>query len=534
MTRGLFLTALIASLSGCTEAPTDLAPALPVAGAPLPAANFDGVDVDGRTTTLRFADLRDTDAELALVVVSGGTWCGTCRWLAAPLDVVVGPDTATHLHRLDILLGDHHNGAPTIEAARAWQALGGEAAVAADPDQISFSLVPHRAALPWVLLVDTATLNVANTLANPTTTALREAVAAHLETKPTSAPLIDGFDENEWALLKTTTLPSAPPSITHPLADDPAAATLGEALFFDTGLSPIGVACASCHQPEHHLHNAAPVGEGASTGHRRVPSVTLAAHAPSQLWDGRAESLADQALLPLEDPTEMASTRSYVARYVLTTHRQAYEHLFGAAPDTASWPVAGKPGDAAFDALSPTVRETIDEVFFNVGQVIEAWERRLRVAPNALDAYVGGDLDALNAEQKYGLRLFVKRGCQQCHWGPRLTDDAFHNVGFPGRLVEGARDRGRFDVLGAGASARHLGQFKTPPLRGVAHGVFFGHAGRHNELSEVMSTYGWRSGDPGAVVGTREPWLPAFGETAQWGLVPFLLTLTAERVDGPD
>ncbi len=530
--RPLLLILALTGLTACTErAPLDVPPDdAPVAtGIPLPDGHFEGVDAEGADATLQLSDLGGADTRHAVIVVTGGRWCGTCQWLAAPLETIVGAETAARWTRIDLVLGDLDNGVPTREAARAWQALGTGAPAGADPDHHLASLVPDRSPLPLVLVVDTQHLTVVDTMANPTTTELREKLSDRVHTVAKPSVFVDGFDENEWALLQTIALPGAPPpSPENPVADDPDAAALGEALFFDPGLSPEGIACATCHQPEHHLHNDAPVGEGVALGRRRVPSATLAAHSRWQLWDGRAATLAEQSLIPIEDETEMASSRTYVARRVLDEHRVAYEKVFGAAPDDGHWPLEGKPGDPAFDALLPEERAAITGVFERAGRAIAAWERSLRVAPNPLDAYLAGDVHALDTEQTYGLRLFVKQACQQCHWGPRLTDDAFHNVGFPGRADD--PDAGRFDALGPGAAARYQGQFKTPPLRGVAHGTFFGHAGRHADLSEVMQVYGWRTQDEGAVVGEREPWLPPFGETAQWGLLPFLGVLTAERI----
>jgi cytochrome c peroxidase len=69
-----------------------------------------------------------------------------------------------------------------------------------------------------------------------------------------------------------------------------------------------------------------------------------------------------------------------------------------------------------------------------------------------------------------------------------------------------------------------IGQFKTPSLRGVADLAFFGHAGAP-ALAAVTEAYGGGHATAHAA-GDREPWLMSFGETAQWGLVPFLETLT--------
>src|SRR5262249_24496103 len=140
------------------------------------------------------------------------------------------------------------------------------------------------------------------------------------------------------------------------------------------------------------------------------------------------------------------------------------------------------------------------------------------------DAYLAGAREALSPLEKYGLTLFVRMGCMQCHWGPRLTDDAFHVTRTPTGRRDGAADRGRVDGL--------LGQIKTPPLRGVADLSHWGHGGAFDSLAAVMESYGKGGVPPGdaASAGAREPWLVPFGETVQWALVPFLKTLTARPI----
>ena len=194
-------------------------------------------------------------------------------------------------------------------------------------------------------------------------------------------------------------------------------------------------------------------------------------------------------------------------------------------------------------------------VFVAIGKAIAAYERTFRVAPNALDAYASGKESALTAEQKQGLVVFSRVGCTQCHWGPRLTDDAFHVTHLPTGRRDGAADRGRWaglpllhasefltsspwsDAAPRGSapasdapSPSMIGAFKTPPLRGVASAAPFGHGGTEGSLIAVTRSYGsggLATEDP-RTAGVTEPWLARFDEVAQWALVPFLETLTAD------
>jgi len=46
--------------------------------------------------------------------------------------------------------------------------------------------------------------------------------------------------------------------------------------------------------------------------------------------------------------------------------------------------------------------------------------------------YVRGNYTELEPSAKRGLRLFIgKAACNECHYGPVLSDDKFHNIGVP-------------------------------------------------------------------------------------------------------
>jgi cytochrome c peroxidase len=193
--------------------------------------------------------------------------------------------------------------------------------------------------------------------------------------------------------------------------------------------------------------------------------------------------------------------------------------------------------------MTATDQEAATEVFVNVGKAIAAFERTLRVKPNKLDAYVGGEMTALSDAEKKGLLTFFITGCAQCHWGPRLTDDAFHPDRYPTGRQDGQADRGRVDGVtqllasefaqphaGLASLPSQLGSFKTPALRGVAGSAPYGHGGTLVTLQDVATNYG-QAGLAAAdarAVGTTEPWLAPFAQVHADDLVPFLQVLTAD------
>ncbi len=579
--------------STSTSTPPDAPAAYPegpysiTPGGVLPDLSFEGVTASGAPGDIHLHDYHAPDAAapaLLVVTVSGGLWCGTCNWHAshdAALPTLAALEARGTLRRLDLVVGDRDNSPAGPLDAAAWQQTfhpNEPVAVGADPSfSLGAVLAPDHQPLPLFLVVDARTMRVARVLSNPDgadldfqlTATLAElgaltddptATSPPLPEPPAEALIDDLFHQNEWDLLQETTLPGAPPpDPTNAVADSLLAAALGESLFFDKGLSPSGeVSCATCHDPSKHLSDGLPRGQGAGPGARRTPSIALSAHARWQFWDGRADTLWGQALAPFEAPTEFGSSRLFVARRVAAAHAAEHAAAFPdePLPDMSTWPESGSPGDPAYDALPESERDAATRVFVQAGKAIAAYERTFRVEANPLDAYLAGDFTALDTDQKYGLSLFVRLGCMQCHWGPRLTDDAFHDtrtptghpdgtadlgraLGLPALLASDFRASGRWsDDPSAGPTAplsaapSMLGQLKTPALRGAADMAYLGHGGAADRLSAVTEAYGRGGvpeGDPSSA-GARDPWLPTFGETAQWGLVPFLKTQTAPLV----
>lgn len=540
-------------------------------GDALPDFAWAGIDGRGAPTTVRARDYHEPCAarpRLLVVRVSGGAWCGTCRWHAAHGAALVRRRAGDRARLLDVIVTDRDGAPATADDLPAWRALVDAPdgiAMAVDPSFALRAVAPESGLVtPLYVMVDARSMRIESYLSNPGAEELEDAVDATLARLDGASPparrepaLVDGiFTGAEWDMLRDVTVPGAPPpDPSNAVADSPAAARLGKALFFDEGLSPSGaVSCATCHDPKKQLSDGLPVARGAGVGSRRTPRIALAAHARWQLWDGRADSLWAQALGPLENPDEMGGSRLFVVRAIAERHGAAFREAFPASPlpDVSDLPAHGKPGDPAWEVLPAPRRDAITRAFVDAGKAIAAYERTFRVAPNRFDAYLTGDRDALDAGEKLGLTTFVRVGCMQCHWGPRLTDDAFHVTRLPGG--RGVADLGR--ALGAATYAASdlsrsgpysdareaprvvrpgvAGAFKTPPLRGVvgSGAAPYGHGGGATQLSTITELYGrggLAPGDP-RTTGDLPPWLMRFDEAAQWALPPFLATLSAEPI----
>jgi cytochrome c peroxidase len=504
-----------------------------------------------------------------LVVRTGAAFCGTCAWHVEHTSRMLDDGRfADRLILVDLLVSDEDNMPATVAAAARWRdRIHSGGAVGIDP-AYTFARVPvSPSPLPAYVFVDTRTMKIVTVATDPDPVSLHGKIAVQLalldgEPRPEVpvAELVDGlFTENQWDLIREMRLVAEPPpDPTNEYGDDAAAAALGKTLFNDAALSPSGkVSCETCHTAEHGLSDGAAQSLGVSRVDRNSPSVALAAHARWQFWDGRADTLWMQALGPFEDEKEIDSSRLYVAHQIADRYASEYAAVFGAKyplPDLAGLPAAGKPGDAAFDGLPEATREAVTRVFVNVGKAIAAFERSLRVRPSALDRYAAGDRNALDDAQKTGLHTFFRIGCAMCHFGPRLTNDAFHNVRFETGRQDRKPDRGRIDVLAGLADGEFvatsrwsdapsaakplrfspvpsmLGAFKTPTLRGLPETAPYGHGGTLATLRDVVRHYGQRGLDAESplAAGPVEEWLGEFDHGAQADLLPFLEILTAE------
>ena len=406
--------------------------------------------------------------------------------------------------------------------------------------------------------------------------ALVLAGAVWFSLRPAVPPVWTDHELNLMESLWIANLPPLPPDPSNAVADDPRAARFGHRLFFDPRLSGNGqFACSSCHQPALGFTDGRPRGEARGESQRNTLNIVGTAYSPWLYWDGRKDSQWSQALSPLEDPNEQGGNRVALARLISTNreYRQAYTSLFGPLPELADTsrfpdeaaPVPGTPLDSAWNAMEPADRESITRVFVNIGKAIAAYERLLVPGPSRFDRYVEAIARAeeslaetiLNADEANGLRLFIgKARCIECHNGPLLTNNEFHNTGIisaPGQIP----DRGRIDGIRLARSdpfncrseysddpvkdcaelrfARTgfevLGALRTPSLRNLRDTAPYSHQGQTSSLGEMMRHYDQA---PLAMIGHNEakPLNLSRRERAQ--LEAFLATLDAPPATAPE
>ena len=339
-------------------------------------------------------------------------------------------------------------------------------------------------------------------------------------------------------------LPTLPGDPSNAVANNSVAAAFGERLFLDVRLSANGgISCSSCHQPIRRFTDGLQKGQAIGTSKRNTPSIVGTAYSPWQYWDGRRDSQWSQALSPLEDENEHAFDRQQVLRVVRDDrgYRESYESLFGGLPEVQN-----------------ASAEEIDRAFANIGKSIAAFERTLQPTASRFDQYVAAVVasdatlqsELFNDEEKWGLKLFVgAANCTQCHNGPLMTNNEFHNTGvinYPGEVPDAGRIVGidllladTFNCLGEHSDdpGRHcaelsfartgidlLGAMRTPSLRNINGTAPYMHKGQLATLADVLRHY---NEAPDAMIGHNEAKPLGLSDRELGQLEAFLETLAA-------
>ena len=332
-------------------------------------------------------------------------------------------------------------------------------------------------------------------------------------------------------------------------------ARLGKLVFFDPSLSASGrMSCASCHDPAHHYSSPTdgPVMYGGpdltTQGVRAVPSLMYLEQQPNfsvgpdagenddapvtltqmvaasagaaratktatdtaasaanivpeggLFWDGRADTLQQQAMFPLLDPREMDGES--VARVAVKLRQARYAgrfvQLFGAG-------VLEEPQMLVSEALFAVARYQIEEPSFHPYS-------------SKFDAWLEGKAQFSAAELR-GYVLYndpTKANCGGCHVDrpsadgrpPLFTDHQYEALGAPRNMALLVNhDPAYFDMGLCGPTRADMrnetqfcGMFLTPTLRNVTTRKVFFHNGVFKSLQQAMDFYDFRDVDPARV-----------------------------------
>ncbi len=275
-----------------------------------------------------------------------------------------------------------------------------------------------------------------------------------------SPSLLPGQEVDRAQLAIFGSLPEVWENPANPLT--PEKIDLGRKLYYEHRLSlSQEISCNSCHMLDRFGVDNKPFSDGhagAKTG-RNSPTVYNAAAHIAQFWDGRAADVEEQAKGPILAGGEMAMPDPEHVIEVL-------ESIPGYQP--------------LFEAAFPGEEKPIN--YDNVAKAIGAFERKLST-PGRFDAYLAGDDDALNEQERRGLAKFLSTGCAACHSGPALGGAMYQKLG----LVKPwpyLTDAGRAGVTG---NEVETGFFKVPSLRNIAETGPYLHDGSVHSLELITA-----------------------------------------------
>ena len=285
---------------------------------------------------------------------------------------------------------------------------------------------------------------------------------------------------------------------------------LGRMLFYETRLSgDNSLACASCHKQENAFSdtNRFSTGIDGLEGHRQAMSaVNMLWNTNGYFWDGRAQKLRDQSIIPIQDDLEMNETMENVVEKLEqdTLYKHQFFRAFG-SEDISS---------------------------YRVGLALEQFMNSIVSYRSKYDLFLEGEA-TFTEEEELGMELFFDEynlyfpetsgaDCGHCHGGKNFSSQEYMNNG----LDSIYNDNGRYDVTGLESNR---GAMKVTTLRNIELTPPYMHDGRFNTLEEVIDHYneGLRynpSLDP-ALVMTMGSGLMLNG-TDKDALIAFLRTLT--------
>jgi len=334
-------------------------------------------------------------------------------------------------------------------------------------------------------------------------------------------------------------VPALPPSPTNAMADDDAAAVLGQQLYFESDWAgplladnPLGtegtpglVSCRACHDTPT-FASVDPQGVGAGLHPRHAPgSVNSALYSEAgYTWRGRFDVMWALPRAVFEAGVIFNSSRLRVAHVLHDQYQAEYDAVFAKTPlpdlsDLDRFPPEGRPKanaadpDGPWEGMDPADQEAVNLIVANVGKALEAYQRRLVSTDSPFDQYVAGDSEAISEAAQRGFSLFVgKAGCAECHSGALFSDQSYRNLG----LEPTDGDLGRFNVIGGiandpfnGAGAYSddpvagqafldavepqtedlQGRFRVPTVRDAARSGPYMHNGTMGTLEEVIAFY---------------------------------------------
>jgi cytochrome c peroxidase len=249
---------------------------------------------------------------------------------------------------------------------------------------------------------------------------------------------------------------------------------LGRKLFYEKKLSGDNTtSCGACHSPQSAFSdpNQFSTGIDGIQGTRNSMALINLGWNTSFFWDGRAQTLEEQIILPVIDPIEMHETWPNAIKELEAdvTYKNMFFKAFG---EEGIDSVKASKAIAQFLRTMISGKSKYDVMYkYEYGYSLSAEEQQIyqTITPSE---WAGYDL----------FKSLDGADCFHCHNGPLMQVMKFSNNGLDATFT----DLGRGAVTG---NVNDNGKFKVPTLRNIALSAPYMHDGRFSTLSEVVDHY---------------------------------------------
>ncbi len=254
---------------------------------------------------------------------------------------------------------------------------------------------------------------------------------------------------------------------------------LGRHLFYDPVLSADStMSCSSCHLPELHFqdHQITSQGIDGVNGHRNAMSlINVGFNYNGLFWDGRVQTLEEQALLPVEDEVELHHTWPQVIEKLKLNplYQEKFRQAFGIENTSEITKELAAKAIASFERIIITGHKS---KFIRVSQGLDFFSNQEDKGKDLFEDTSNIEADSLDAE------------CSHCHVAPLFTTNFYENNGLDsvGDNLQLFVDKGYGGFLNDPAQN---GKFRVPNLYNVAFTAPYMHDGRMEDLTTVLDHY---------------------------------------------
>mgnify|MGYP001627328825 CR=1 FL=1 len=262
---------------------------------------------------------------------------------------------------------------------------------------------------------------------------------------------------------------------------------LGRMLFYDNILSgDSSMSCSTCHKQENAFatNNAFEKGIHGKEGNRStMPLFNLVWINYGFFWDGRAQTLEQQVVMPVEDKLEMDLSwgEALVRLQRHPKYPAQFKKAFGSEKVTK---------ENAAKAMAQFLRTIV-----SVDSKFDMAERLGLAGKELTPSELRGMQIYLRDPKDKGMGEYISGGsCDHCHGNPNLfilqpmdAATAYRNNGIdPAATYSDFKDIGYAKVK---PGLENFGKFKAPSLRNVELTAPYMHDGRFKTLEEVIDHY---------------------------------------------